>query len=468
MCAISPELSRQNLLFCAYHRSAGPEDIQISHHSRRPLHRRVQVPAALFPSIAISQNLFADLFQFPRVIFKYLHAPLLAERSKYLLYLRRNGVPRTRLQSTASLQIHAIELLGLSEARLISAKQVQDAGAKWGMGSAQRKRTRPSNATCFIQTTVSWLTFIGLFVQPEAAKLPFASLVASYLEESRIRGHAEATIYNRNRLLSSFQIWLGSRHDYFAELSLNDIDDFMDSRRAKALRQRTLRHICEEIRLFVRYCESQNWCKAGIARGILTPRAAVMPSIASRGPAWKDVRRMLSIVATSPSEFRDNAIISLCAIYALRRSEIVQMRLDDLDWSNEIMTVRRAKRGGFQQFPIQHEVGEAILAYLRSTRPSSNCRSLFTTIRAPIRPMQANSIRVIVAKRMRMLGIKSQNLGPHALRHSCATQLLHRGFSLYEIADFLGHRGLHAVSVYAKYNPQLLRRVACFSLAEIR
>ena len=146
----------------------------------------------------------------------------------------------------------------------------------------------------------------------------------------------------------------------------------------------------------------------------------------------------------------------------------MRLRLDDFDWHNEIMTVRRAKRRGVQQFPIQHEVGEAILAYLKLGRPKSICRSLFTSIRAPIRPMGPCSVADVVMKRLKSLDIKSQNFGPHALRHSCATQLLNEGFSLYEIADFLGHRGLRAVSIYAKYNPRLLRRVACFSLSGVR
>jgi integrase/recombinase XerD len=223
----------------------------------------------------------------------------------------------------------------------------------------------------------------------------------------------------------------------------------------------------EYFQRFLRFCEARNWCEGGIARGIVMPRL-IHRQTGPRGPAWKDVRRMLSMVGTDPLELRANAIINLCSIYGLRRSEIVQRRLDDFDWHNEIMTVRRAKGGRVQQFPIQYEVGEAILAYLKSARPKSSCRRLFTTFRTPFRPMGPSCVRTIVAKRMKALGIESQNFGPHALRHACATQLLDKGFSLPEIADFLGHRGLSAVSIYAKYNPRLLRRVASFSLAGIQ
>lgn len=358
----------------------------------------------------------------------------------------------------------------MTQARPIWAAELDVAGSQWARESALRWRNTPSKESCynFIHKVRGWLIFCGLFIRPEVPKRPFDSVVTSYLEDAHLRGMAESTIISRRRILSRFQQWLGERHDDLMEVSVNDIDDYLSSRRAEGWRQTTLRATSEAIRVFFRFCESHDWCKAGIARGILMPRL-MKPPTGPRGPSWKDVRRMLAPVdPENPVALRSRAVISLCSIYALRRSEILQLRLDDFDWRNEIMTVRRVKRRGVQQFPIQHEVGDAILAYLRSGRPKSNCRSLFTTFRAPIRPMGPCSVADIVMKRMKSLAIESPRLGPHALRHSCATQLMNRGFSLQEIADFLGHRGLHAVSIYAKYNPRLLRRVASFSLAGVR
>jgi alpha,alpha-trehalase len=49
---------------------------------------------------------------------------------------------------------------------------------------------------------------------------------------------------------------------------------------------------------------------------------------------------------------------------------------------------------------------------------------------------------------MKKLGIESESIGLHSLRHACATQLLRRGSSLRDIADFLGHRDMKSVSIY--------------------
>jgi integrase/recombinase XerD len=413
---------------------------------------------------SISQALFTDLFQLPKPRSRYLNAPLLGERTEYIAHLLRQGISRPRVKSIASMQINVIKLLDMKQPRLIHAIELQEASSKW----TPRKGARPVNSSYnFIHTATNWLTFSGLFLKSEALKLPFDFLVKPYLEELHLYSLSDSTILIRQYHLSKFQEWLAGRLNSFAELSLDDIDEFLDSRQAKGWGRGTLRTSSTIIRLFLRFCESRNWCKAGIARGILMP-SRIKSEAGPRGPAWRDVRRMLRVVATSPMELRANAIISLCSIYALRSIEVVRLRLTDFDWQNEIMTVQRAKRGRVQQFPIQYEVGEAILAYLKSARPRSSCPNVFTTFRLPIRPMRPKCIQTAARTRMKGMGIESRNFGSHALRHSCATRLLDTGFLLSEISDFLGHRGLRAVATYAKYNPKLLRSVASFSLTGIQ
>jgi integrase/recombinase XerD len=88
----------------------------------------------------------------------------------------------------------------------------------------------------------------------------------------------------------------------------------------------------------------------------------------------------------TPAELRACALFLLFSIYGLRSSEVAGLRLEDFDWRNETFTVRRAKRGGIQQYPIQYEVGEAILKYLQHGRPQSSCRHVFL-IREPCKPI---------------------------------------------------------------------------------
>lgn len=183
-----------------------------------------------------------------------------------------------------------------------------------------------------------------------------------------------------------------------------------------------------------------------------------------KGPRWKEVRRLIAANSgRGQVELRAKAIILLCSIYATRAIEIANLTLDDFDWINETFTLRRAKNGRVQQFPIQFEVGEAILNYLRKGRPSCSCRNLFVTWKTPYRPIVSGTSFDIVSLRLTKLGIESENMGPHSLRHACATQLLRKGASLQDIADFLGHRDVKSVNIYAsvvRHTEGQLRRVA--------
>ena len=224
---------------------------------------------------------------------------------------------------------------------------------------------------------------------------------------------------------------------------------------------------CAVLRLFFRYAESRGWNESKIARCIRSPR--ISRYAAPNGPEWSEVRRLLdSNPGVGPADLRTAAILSLCSIYALRRSEVVNLSLDDFDWVNETFIVRRAKRGRVQQYPIQYEVGEAILKYLQHARPRCSCRNLFVTLNPPYRPVLPTTLWIIVAKRMKRLDIRSDHFGAHSLRHACATHLLHTGSSLQEIADFLGHRDTSSVSIYAKYDTESLQQVAELSFEGLR
>jgi integrase len=161
------------------------------------------------------------------------------------------------------------------------------------------------------------------------------------------------------------------------------------------------------------------------------------------------------------------AVLFLCAIYGLRSSEIVNLTLNDFDWLNEIFTVRRSKRGRIQQYPIQYEVGEAILRYLRFGRPRALYRNLFLTLNPPFRPVRSSTLWILIDKRIQRVGMQLSAHGPHSFRHACAAELLRKGSSLSEIADFLGHRNLDSVSIYAKHDSVSLRKVADFRLGSV-
>ncbi|AXC15595.1 Mobile element protein [Acidisarcina polymorpha] len=173
---------------------------------------------------------------------------------------------------------------------------------------------------------------------------------------------------------------------------------------------------------------------------------------------------LLGIKGSSPSALRARAVLLLFAIYGLRSGEVSRLLLSDFDWSAETFLVTHSKRGGRQPYPLQHEVGEAVLEYVVKCRPRTGSRHVFLTLHAPYRSVSPASLWALTSRRIKAAGIQCRRSGPHCLRHACATHLLQEGVSLKEIGDLLGHRSAISTGIYAKVDISMLRRVADFDL----
>jgi len=138
---------------------------------------------------------------------------------------------------------------------------------------------------------------------------------------------------------------------------------------------------------FFRFAETRGWCAPDLALAIRSPRISKHEP-RPIGPTWPQVRQLLKLTeGNEPEHLRAKALLLLFAVYGLRSSEVINLRLEDFDWQSEVFTVRRSKRGGTQQYPIQYEVGEAILKYLQYARPRVNSRHVFLGERRPWGPL---------------------------------------------------------------------------------
>jgi site-specific recombinase XerD len=245
------------------------------------------------------------------------------------------------------------------------------------------------------------------------------------------------------------------------------IDRYFIEQSENGWSRRSLSTLAGTLRSFFHYAETQRWCPSGLAAAIDAPTIYALESL-PRGPEWSQVKALIaSIRGNDPVTIRDRAVILLLTVYGLRRGEVAALRLDDLDFENEIIRVTRPKARRAQQYPLVGSVGNALLRYLQYARPRCDCREVFLAIKAPRRALSAASISAIVRWRLRAIGAHGIPCGAHGLRHACGRHLLAKGFSFKQIGDQLGHRRAASTSVYAKVDLKGLREVAEFSLGRL-
>ena len=157
---------------------------------------------------------------------------------------------------------------------------------------------------------------------------------------------------------------------------------------------------------------------------------------------------------------RNYTILLILARLGLRAGEVVNMRLDDIDWEAGEFIVH-GKGNQQDRLPIPYDVGKSLAKYLRYGRPRCSSRQVFIRTKAPIRGF-ANSSRIstIVMQALKHAGINSTCKGAHLLRHSLATNMLRRGASFNEIGEILRHKLMNTTEIYAKVDLQALRKLA--------
>jgi integrase/recombinase XerD len=193
---------------------------------------------------------------------------------------------------------------------------------------------------------------------------------------------------------------------------------------------------------------------------------AALPPIANRkhaqlprGLVPEQVNALMEASEGSrPRDLRNRALLLIFLRIGLRCEEVASLLPGDIAWKSGCLKVRSAKTGRERTLPLPQDVGEALVAHLRSLR--THPRRLFDPTRKP--PVPEARYEVYVRNCMIYLfqcaGIR--NRGTHSLRHTLATGMVGRGATFKAVSDVLGHKSITTTLIYAKLDLQALMQVA--------
>jgi site-specific recombinase XerD len=208
----------------------------------------------------------------------------------------------------------------------------------------------------------------------------------------------------------------------------------------------SLRCMVTSLRSFLRFLHATGRVAVSLVTAVPALKTWQRTALPSVLPT-RDARRLVTGCDPATARgLRDAAIVLVLLRLGLRASEVVRLTLDDIDWRAGEMTIK-GKGGRNDRLPLPVEVGEAIAAYLRDGRSSCANRSLFLTAIAPIRSLSCDAVGSLVYRACARAGVA--RVGPHALRHTLATETLHAGAPMAEVAQLLRHVDQATSSIYA-------------------
>jgi len=177
----------------------------------------------------------------------------------------------------------------------------------------------------------------------------------------------------------------------------------------------------------------------------------------------EEVRQVISAIdRTSPSGKRDLAIILLASKLGIRSSDICRLKMTDLHWERGTIEFIQYKTKIFQQLPLTETVQFALLDYIKNARPARSRDTIFIGIKNGYAPFSNTCIHGFVSYYFKKVGIdiSERKHGPHALRNSLATNLMHNNTPMHIIKDVLGHTNINMTKIYLNIDLDTLKQVA--------
>jgi len=249
----------------------------------------------------------------------------------------------------------------------------------------------------------------------------------------------------------------------------SDLNQFIDHQATRAASLRVAEIEASHIRAFVAALAQRGLKPPTITRRINCLRSffgflvtndylATSPTVRIKSPkkarklpvtlTEQECRRLLDAAYQSHYTmlgFRDRAVLSLLLYTGLRRQELLELELDDVDLRQGWLRVRRGKGGKMRMVPLAPEAISAVEDWLEF-RPQCRHEGLFATLTG--KRLGRHGLQALFRKALLNAGTIRPGLTVHSMRHTFASLLLCNGCDLMSIKEMLGHASLESTAIY--------------------
>lgn len=207
--------------------------------------------------------------------------------------------------------------------------------------------------------------------------------------------------------------------------------------------------------LFEYLCE-RNAVESNPVKGAKRPK---VESYEGKTPALGDHQARALLAAPDDTTLmgkRDRALTSVLLYHALRREELCQLQVSDIQMRRGVPHLRIHGKGGKLRYvPLHPGSASLIDEYLQAAGHGENKQApLFKPVRDNRRgldaglPLTADGVRRIVQRYAAQAGIDIEGFGPHALRATAATNALDNEADIAKVQEWLGHANIATTRIY--------------------
>lgn len=262
------------------------------------------------------------------------------------------------------------------------------------------------------------------------------------------KGSSENTIQGYERDLKLFLNYI---HEDVSEVKEEKIYEYVEKIGEKLKRNSVLRKV-SSIRTFYKFCYLNKMVKedpTGMLKSL--KREKRLPEVLT----LKEVKQIIDNCNHSPEGSRDKLIIKLLIATGARISEILNLKIRDVENQDYEFIKVLGKGSKYRIVPIYNSLEKEIKSFIENDRPhlkkSDETFKLFPSIR---RENFWKRLKEIAEK----VGIE-KNIYPHIFRHSVATVLLSNGADIRIVQEILGHSNISTTEIYTHVEKSDLKKI---------
>ena len=266
------------------------------------------------------------------------------------------------------------------------------------------------------------------------------------------KGLSNNTVKAYEADISSFFQWLDNEDLKYKNLQEDHINQYISFLFQRKMRSSSVNRKISSIKSFYIFLVKRNFLKNSPLNDLVTPKQEkYLPESMSEA----EVDKLLNSPDVSNKiENRDKAMIEMLYATGMRISELVNLKITDVDMKRCVVKVF-GKGSKERLVPFGETALDSLKSYLNN-RERSSSKEIFLSNRGK------KMTRVAFWQRVKVYLIRENlknSISPHTLRHAFATHLLNRGADLRSVQLLLGHSDLSTTQIYTHIAKQRLSDV---------
>ncbi len=242
------------------------------------------------------------------------------------------------------------------------------------------------------------------------------------------------------------------------KVTFEDVKDYLEHLNLKKEKPSSVRRKISSLKSFYKFLYKNNY----IDKKDYPLTKVAYPKMEKKLPKFIYYNDLLEIINESTKDkdgVRDRLIIEMLYATGVRVSELINIKINDIDFNNRRIIV--LGKGNKERIVYYGEYAEEVLKEYMKTHERKNHNYLFVNSKGG--QLTDRGVRYIIDNIMSKLSVKT-HVTPHVLRHTFATDMLNNGCDIKVVQELLGHSSLKATEIYTHVTNEHLKKVyyECF------